>query len=161
MKKIKLKRLSIGLSAIAWLLVAVICLVPMGEGGLAAFACLIMLTVFTVIIAVDIFGTRALISKERMGCLAVLYFIGWSLVLGHSALLMFAAPFALRGEAAKTPWWGKLCFAMIFAVPTAFALAKILIGVALRRAKKEEEEFQPSAAPLPTAPRTEPPERAR
>ena len=151
MNKTKLRKLSITLSVVAWVIFGGICLVPMSEGGLAAFACLVMMGVFTVIVALDIFGTLSL-HKPQIGCLGVLYFVAWSLVLGYSVLLTVFAPFALQGEAAQTPLWGKLCFALVYAIPTGFALTKILIGRALRRTGNETEKIQQSPAPLPRAP---------
>ena len=67
MNKTKLRKLLITLSVVAWFIFAAICLVPMSEGGLAAFACLVMVGVFTAIVALDIFGTLSL-DKPRMGC---------------------------------------------------------------------------------------------
>ncbi len=154
MNKIKIRKLSITLSVVAWFIFVAICLVPMSEGGLAGFACRVMVGVFTAIVALEIFGTLSL-DKPRMGCLGVLYFVAWSLVLGYSTLLIVAAPFMLQGEAAKIPLWGKLCFMLIYAVPAGFALAKILIGRALRRSRNETEKIRQSPAPLPRAPQAE------
>ena len=123
----------------------------MNEGGLAAFACLIMMAVFTAIVAIDIFGTLSF-GKTRMGCLPVLYFVGWSLLFGQSALLMLAFPFMLQGEAAKTPLWGKLSYSLAFAIPAGFALTKILIGAALCRGNNETQKIQQIPPPLPRAP---------
>jgi hypothetical protein len=141
MNRMKLRKLSITLSAVAWFTFVAFCLVPMSEGGLAAFASLVMVGVFTVILALDIFGTLSL-DKPRMGCLGVLYFVAWALVLGFSALLIMAAPFMLRGEAARIPLWGKLLIGLFYAVPAGFALVKILIGRALRRTRKSKGEEQ-------------------
>ncbi len=153
----KLRSVSITISVIAWVIFGAICLVPMSEGGLAAFACLVMMGVFTVIVALDIFGTLSL-DKPRMGCLGVLYFVAWSLVLGYSVLVIVATPFALQGGAAKIPLWGKLCFALVGVIPAGFALAKIMIGRALRRAWNDTGKIQQSSAPSPSAPQTGPSE---
>lgn len=131
MTRAKLKRISALMSGVAWLFFACVCVLTMTEGGLAAAASLFMLVVFSLILLVDFVATREL-DHPRGGCLPKLYFAQWGFLGILCALSMCSVPFSPE-IGVKATGWTALLLAAIYAVATAFAVVKLLIGRRLRR----------------------------
>lgn len=147
-----LAKISIGTTLTAWVLFVAISLVPMSEGGLPAVASLFMDIVFTIIAAADVFGTIAL-DQQKPGCLSAGYFIGWGLTVVSAAI--GTARTVLESHKDIGP--GKTdapIISIIFGVlvTTAIPIAKIVLGLFLRKRSRENHPLQPSDTSAPHSP---------
>ena len=131
MTRERLKRISALLSGVAWLFFATACVSTMNEGGLPAAASLFMLVVFSIFLLLDLVATRDL-DRPRGGCLPKLYFAQWGFVGILSGISMCSVPFSPE-IGVRAMGWRALILAGVYAVATAFAVAKILIGRRLLR----------------------------